>query len=346
MTAFNGDYKYHVDRFIVEFNEMSALLNWDELQKLIYAMRMLKGSAKQFISCERGITLWAKLQEKLRREFRSCANSATIHSQLRSRKRRPDESSRQYLYAMQEIAVQGEVEGAAIIEYIIDGLDDEEVIKAILYEANTVEELKSKLLVYDKIKSKSSAKKTFVKSVQSRNANNRPSASEAGSSRAKRQGCYNCGSLEHNANNCPHKSKGPKCFGCQQFGYLSSQCKDKNKAKSAKKVSDVSSVSGLKAMQVNVIINNVQCVGLVDTESEFNLVREDVFGRMNSVELKPSALKFVGLGQTLTEAIGMFDGYVMIQGSEYSSKDYVIPKVSMSYKLIIGHELLNHTKIT
>lgn len=65
---------------------MITLLEWNNLQKLIYAKRMLKGSAKQFVSFEKGVTSWKILKRKLKIEFRIKINSATIHNQQSSEK--------------------------------------------------------------------------------------------------------------------------------------------------------------------------------------------------------------------------------------------------------------------
>lgn len=71
---------------------------------LLYGQRMLKSFAKQFITYEKGVTSWGKLREKLLYEFKNEVNSAVVHAQLARRKRKPSESTRQYICAMQEIA--------------------------------------------------------------------------------------------------------------------------------------------------------------------------------------------------------------------------------------------------
>lgn len=62
LTYFSGDDKLPIEKWISEFEDMSALLRWDDLQKLIYGKRMLTGLAKQFISCEKRITSWNTLK--------------------------------------------------------------------------------------------------------------------------------------------------------------------------------------------------------------------------------------------------------------------------------------------
>ena len=142
---------------------MGTLLEWNDLQKLIYAKRLLRGSAKQFVATERGIVTWKDLRKRLKNEFKTRVNSAQIHSRLHNRKRLPRETGRQYIYAMREIASEGDVEEEALIEHIIDGISDKEYNKAILYQANTLRELKINLEIYDRMKEKAERKMGYGK---------------------------------------------------------------------------------------------------------------------------------------------------------------------------------------
>lgn len=152
LTYFTGDDKLPIEKWIAEFEDASDLLQWNELQMLIYSKRMLKGSAKRFISLEKNVTSWSVLKKKLKKEFKVKLNSALIHSKLYRRKRQPRESNRQYIYDMLEIAEQGYIEEDALIQYIVDRLPDEDNNKTSLYEACTISELKKKLEVYDRLK--------------------------------------------------------------------------------------------------------------------------------------------------------------------------------------------------
>jgi len=55
ISHFSGDDKMRVEKWIEEFEDMSALLGWNELQNVIYAKRLLRGSAKQYIALQKGI---------------------------------------------------------------------------------------------------------------------------------------------------------------------------------------------------------------------------------------------------------------------------------------------------
>lgn len=68
------------------------------------------------------------------------------------------ETYHEYLYRMMNIGSQADIEAEAIIQYVIDGIDDLESNKAILYGSTTISEMKKRLDVYQTMKTKSKAK--------------------------------------------------------------------------------------------------------------------------------------------------------------------------------------------
>jgi len=142
VSHFSGDDQMRIERWIDEFEDMSELLQWDNLQKIVYAKKLLRGSAKQFMSLQKGITTWRSMKKRLLNEFETKHNSAIVHAQLNKRKRQTNETPRQYIYVMQTIASQGDVEEEALVQYIIEGVPDEEYNKSILYGADTLTQLR------------------------------------------------------------------------------------------------------------------------------------------------------------------------------------------------------------
>ncbi|XP_046599255.1 uncharacterized protein LOC124295072 [Neodiprion lecontei] len=133
ISHFSGDDKLLVKKWIDEFEDMSGLLQWDNLQRAIYAKRLLKGSAKQYIALQKELTTWKSMKKSLLKEFENKVNSAMVHLQLSKRKRQANETPRQDVYAMNTIASQGDVEKEAVMQYVIDGIQDDEAAKSILY---------------------------------------------------------------------------------------------------------------------------------------------------------------------------------------------------------------------
>lgn len=75
-------------------------------------------------------------------------DSRAVHKELQRRKKRIDESYHEYCYKMMEIVARTDVETKVVIQYIIDGIDDEGYRKSVLYGAKTIRELKDKFDVY------------------------------------------------------------------------------------------------------------------------------------------------------------------------------------------------------
>lgn len=116
---------------------------------------------------------------------------------------------------MQKIASQSNIEEEALIQHIIDGIQDDEASKTILYGALMLQELK-KFEIYERMREKSGKSRNFRKKERGKQT------AEVRSE--KKSHCYGCGATNHNLKNCMHKDKGPKCFRCNEFGHIASKC--------------------------------------------------------------------------------------------------------------------------
>lgn len=123
-----------------------------------------------------------------------------------------------YMYRMLEIASHMYMEEAAKMRYIVEGMRDKEVNKAILYGAKSMKELKENLIIYEEQKSR-----IAESSVRPIRAEDNRKYRQSGSV-VKYRRCHNCDDREHVNADCPNKSRGPKCFKCREFGHISSNC--------------------------------------------------------------------------------------------------------------------------
>lgn len=256
---------------------------------------MLIGSAKKFISFEKRVTSWNTLKRRLIREFSVKLNSADVHSQLFKRRLRSDKSSRQYIYAMQEIADQGYIEEDALIQYIIDGVPDDEASKTVLYNSQTIRELKKNFEIYDHMKEKGQRKKTGKKShakVDTRDA--KGTQSKSSSKQTDKKHCFNCGSTEHEVKECTNTNKGPKCFKCSQFGHIASKCSQEEKKES--KTIAVNWLTSVDDKCVPVNVAGSRYSALIDTGSDANLMREDVYEKIGKPGMSGTTRTLTGLG--------------------------------------------------
>jgi len=68
-----------------------------------------------------------------------------LHKLLSERKIKNNEIVQEYLLKMKEIASSGSVDKCALMQYVIDGINDLSVNKSILYNAKDLKEFKEKL---------------------------------------------------------------------------------------------------------------------------------------------------------------------------------------------------------
>lgn len=161
----------------------------------------------------------------MKKEFLQRIDSHEVHKQLARRKKKNDETY-EYCYRMLKIASQAKVELSAIIQYIIDGISDDEVNKIVLYGARNISELKRKFNIYGTMKNKS---KLNFKSDDKK----KKTRAELDEFEGKR--CFNCGGKNHVSAACPIKEKGIKCFKCEQYGHIASKCSTAENTKMTEK---------------------------------------------------------------------------------------------------------------
>lgn len=82
METFSGDDQADVIHWVEEFEEMVTLCEWTDIQRIVCAKRLLKGSAKLFVRYEKDTKTWKKLRKALIGEFGEVVNSHTVHLEL------------------------------------------------------------------------------------------------------------------------------------------------------------------------------------------------------------------------------------------------------------------------
>lgn len=311
ISNFSGGDKLPVEKWLEEFENASISLGWSDVQKVIYAKRLLGGSVKQYIALQKGFTTWKKMKRLLAREFKTKINSATIHAQLAKRKRLNNETPRQYLYAMSEIANQGSIEEKALMQYVIDGVVDDENNKAILYSASTVTELRKNLERYDRIKEKSQ-KKQRSEPPKGKARDTAAPQSTTKNTTVKSSRCFGCGSAEHIARECPEKEEGPKCFKCNKFGHIAAKCDDPSKQRK-------DSVNVLTAInqtatddEIIVEINGASIKAMIDTGTQQTVLKKSEYERIGKPPLQVTGKNFQGFGKATVKAAGLVRASMVI----------------------------------
>lgn len=327
VRPFDGSGTLPIDAWINEFEEISAVMYWDEFQKFIFAKKSLRGLAKLFIASERGITSWFKLKQVLISEYKTTANSAQLHKMLTERKINKDENVLEYFLRMKEMASRGNIEDSALMQYVIDGIKDLTINKTILYGANNLDDFKGKLKCYETMQERSSKPK-----IDPKTTNNNKTAAKT----EKTILCYNCGDKGHTSKNCKDKEKGIKCFGCNKFGHISKECPLKVQK------ANVRQLAVENIMKVNVNFTNQCWVALFDTGSKFNVVTEKVYNSLNKPNLCKSDFYLIGFGNTSGDGkikpMGNFKANVGIEGENYDLTFHVVAYACIDVEVILGNE--------
>ncbi|XP_074026441.1 uncharacterized protein [Leptinotarsa decemlineata] len=359
IRLFDGKDSYPVKTWIQDFEEIAEITGWNELQKLIFAKKSLRGLAKLFVQSERGITTWAILKKRLIKEFEVKVSSAQIHKLLMTRKKKYDESVQEYVLAMREIGNRANIEDEVIIQYITEGIQDETTYKVVLYGASNFAEFKEKVKVYDQIQNQK--KKSFPGSSnwKSKNENTRKERQENHSTRTdiqKTETCFNCGQKGHKSKRCPNKAKGTKCFSCNNFGHISTRCPNKastsnsatTRPSTSTDTANVSVVEVIPKNAVDVTINNVVLAALFDTGSDLCTVREDVYKEaFQDIELSKDTLIVKGLGEgSRVNTLGSFKKQVMVNDEEFYLEFHVLPIKSTAFKVIVGNNILKEAEVS
>ena len=155
IRPFTGEHDFTLVQWIDEIENNCKLMKWTPLETFILGKKLLRGLAKTFIRSEPGIREWAQLKRALAKEFPQKLNSAKVHEKLSKRKMKKEESVHEYFLIMKEIANRGTVENEALIQYVIDGIQDDPQNKSVLFGVTKISAFKEKLRIYEDIRKKS-----------------------------------------------------------------------------------------------------------------------------------------------------------------------------------------------
>lgn len=335
LNTFSGDDAYTVNKWIADTERSAQMFKWSDLQQLMYAKRLLKGTAKKFVRTIDADS-WDELKEELRDQFDVRLSDAEVHKKLGERKKTSKETLAQYLIAMNEIGRANYVEGESIMHYVIEGIDDEPHNKGMLYGATTMKEFRAKLLSYEKFRS------SFGRQRESKHESKR----EARTSLPNKPNdkCYSCGEDGHIRANCPRKDEGTKCFAYNEFGHRSAECPGKGKKESNAMMSLISNGDACGDMYKAVKINECVLPALIDTGCDLNLVRDDAV-KCVGLRYEKNSSTLRGLGGKETTTLGSFTAEVKIDDVEFQTKFHVVEARAMPMLAIIGKELMSGAEV-
>jgi predicted aspartyl protease len=335
LDTFSGDDGRNVQQWLDEFEDTAQLCHWSDMHKALYARKLLRGSAKLYVSYEGCKQSWSALKHALFNEFGPRVDSHTIHRTLQQRKKQTNETYHEYCYKMLEIGSQAKIETQAIIQYIIDGIEGDESNKVVLYGAKDVKELKEKLDIYERMRSKN--KKPI-------NVDKRGFAPVTNEKRS--DNCFNCGLKGHSWRNCPNKDKGPKCFKCDTFGHRSADC---TKALQKSKNIERRSCNLVRANETKcyktVSLNGTNVKALLDTGSDLTIIRTDCYVKIGAPNLENESIKFTGIGSGNLHTLGIAEVTMNVDDDDFDLKMHIVAESVTKHDMILGNDFLKTVEL-
>ncbi|KAG6462426.1 hypothetical protein O3G_MSEX013247 [Manduca sexta] len=369
IPKFTGDdVTYSSAKWVQDLDDNAEIFGWNQQQKLIIARRCLSGTAELWLRTEKPLKTFDELKAALIKEFPETVNSKKMHEMMSRRKKLPNETYYQYMLVMKDLGKRAKFPHYVSIQYIIDGIHDYESNKIMFYGVTTYPVLREKLNLYESCKEKTKDAKLRDKSV-------RPRTQEPEVKSVVKR-CYKCGEQGHVASSC---SRGIKCFKCNEFGHIGKECKMAAISHNRGACGGRSDVKFKRPdrrsmfvhyacdgdscqcqcqhrimLNVNnhgsVINKSVKCVrinefivnGLIDTGSDLNLIKFELFTKLNC-EYQPDKILLTGLGSCQVFSVGKFDTDLVIDHHKYRINFYIVPTNTIPYDVILGQSFLVNT---
>lgn len=317
-------------QFIDKIEKLRQMHAWSDQTSLFAVHHKMKGVAKMWIDALPIVTTWEEFKRVFFKDFPCRVSIADIHRELMSRRRTPGESLVQYYYSMLAIGRKGDIDDQSIVSYVINGLNDNGLTRTLLaMNLQTCNEL---------LRSLEGLPTTTVvmRKVQQSGDDEGRNVNVTSGARSKGPKCFNCNNFGHISTNCPQPQRRLKCTSCSKVGHEASQCKSKGTNVAA--MSGDPSVESCPPVMKEVTINKEKFLGFVDTGSDFTLIKESAVPV--NANCKPTLKRMKGFGGSVIEAKGMVECDIMIDEDLTKVSIFVVPDELMPYDVLLGRDVL------
>ncbi|XP_035918160.1 uncharacterized protein LOC118516404 [Anopheles stephensi] len=343
IEPYGADLTKDIRAWFDDFEGVAKMALWSEDQMFIMCRRKMVGIARSFLATEKTLSSYPVLRSKLIKEFEKIVRSGDVHRRLMARRKTHKETMLEYVYEMQRIARDADIDECSLIEYIVDGVTHETRMRASLYRTSNMTELKQELLFLERAEAKRTSEKSVTR-VEPRSQRKCYNCGDVGHEAKKcvkeenPKKCFECGGVGHRARECDSRTKGPKCYSCGERGHVSNSCpRNRNRHNPA----NTNLVSSENSGTVDMRIGQYYFKTLFDTGSEYSLLQYSVMNKIGSLLLAKTDMLFNGFGGKKTKALGRVETEVCIDGQNYPVMSfYVVPDNSSVYEVILGRDAL------
>lgn len=364
LQRFNGDDNYRITKWVNDFEEILASGRVDERDKLIFARRMMDGTARKFLTTIQAQN-WISLKEQLIDEFDRCRTRQDVYAELNRRKIRKGETTRRYIIEMQSIASHADITEYEVVQFILDGLGELGPGGSMLYSARTMAELKDALQHYERrcnrfahIPSLDVPSRTILSNIKTGYRSNN-SRQPIESNR-----CQNCRTIGHHESKCPKPRRPPGgCFHCWETGHWYKDCpkKRRNIVATVDAVpvceppidsvdNDISEeLAALQMVSVSFNIDNIgfdnkSIFALLDTGSPVSFIRKSLVPKeLQSKQLIKST--YFGIGNVKISSYGNINCVIKLQSEIRACNVFIVSDDVLPIPVLMGRDFLKKFNI-
>ncbi|KAK9719804.1 Zinc knuckle [Popillia japonica] len=319
MRTFDGSEDFSMEKWSRKHLDFLLV---SEMWKIRCEFSTKINSVKLHETLRTGLNSWRSLKRALLKEFSTKINSVKLHETLRTRQIKKGESAQEYLLVMKEIASRGSIDDESLIQYAKSSSKSDGNVRCFLCGAMGH---RSADCAH---KSNGNAKSSSKSDGNHTTANQKPQI------KIRRLRAFP---------DCAHKSKGFKCFKCNNFGHKAHDCKSKtaNQDSSIKSLS----VTTNNMYHKQIGIGNITVNALIDTGSAVNVIRQDIHRAMGSPRLQKSLAPLIGFGGHSVNMLGFYEDDIVVDDDTFFTKIFVAPNGTMNIDAVIGQELLRHAEM-
>lgn len=159
-----------IENFFKKFEEASEVLELNQIQKLVFIQKLLKGQPVIFLKSIEICKSYEELKTKLLEEFQTDVTPAKIHEELSKDYKRKEEKHMEYFYRMKKKASQANLDEESLKHYVIKGLNEARNVELQLKNSKDLEDLKHLLKIMDQEKKESENKEKLLQRFPVRQA--------------------------------------------------------------------------------------------------------------------------------------------------------------------------------